>query len=587
MIEEDTISKVLYVDLSRRRFWVKDCLDIFEKNLGGAGAATQLLHEECPPGADPLGPENPVIFAVGQFNCLFPIASKTVAMFKSPLTGNLGESYCGGRSAIALRMAGYGALVLKGKSESPIYLAIHGDEIHFRNASVLWGMSNSYTVGRVIRDREPAAGVRAIMRIGSAGERLVSYASLISETYRHFGRLGLGAVLGSKKVKAIVISGRRSFKFKNPKLYRETYNEIFKALTDSPLMKKYHELGTSMNINTLNELKALPTKNLLETNFNLCEKISGESFAKKYLGRRTACAHCPVSCIHIATIREPYEKEPFFYKIKMVSYDYELIYALGSMLKVGSPENLIRLIDETEIHGLDIMSTGVALAWATEMQEKGLISERETATIKLGWGDHTNYIKAIRLIVEQPNDFFKALAHGVDYASSKYGGTEFALAFGGNEMPGYHTGPAAHVGYLVGARHSHLDAACYSIDQKMIADGKKPNPEEIVDALIKEEVWRQILSSLITCYFARGIYTPEVVVKAFKVLDYQLSPEDLTKIGSKILKSKNEFKTREGFRFDNLRIPRRIFETPTPMGMLTEDIIQESVNLYAKKLECI
>jgi aldehyde:ferredoxin oxidoreductase len=154
----------------------------------------------------------------------------------------------------------------------------------------------------------------------------------------------------------------------------------------------------------------------------------------------------------------------------MIPYDYELIYALGSMLGVFDEKAMLRLIDAVEIWGLDSMSTGVVLAWATEAQEKELITENETLGLMLGWGDAATYIKAVEYLVKQPNEFYRALACGVDCASAKYGGIDFALAFGGNEMPGYHTGPIAHVGYLTGARHSHLDGAGYSIDQAALKE---------------------------------------------------------------------------------------------------------------------
>jgi len=584
MIKGDPIARVLYVDLTRRRSWVAEESELFDWRLGGAGVAIELLRRECPKGAEPLGPDNPIILAIGQLNGLFPIASKMVAMFKSPLTGNLGESHAGGRSAVAMRMAGYGALVIKGRRETPIYLAIHDGEVSFRDASVLWGMG-SITAGQVIREREARPGIRTIMRIGPAGERLVSYASVVTETFRHFGRLGLGAVFGSKRLKAVVISGRRSFKFKDPKLYRETYDEIFKALTASPLMKKYHELGTPMNVNPLNEMRAIPTRNLSKSNFEAADEISGETFAERYLGRRVACAHCPVSCIHIAALRIPYETEPYFYKTKMISYDYELIYALGTMLGIGSASGVLKLIEEVEIQGLDAMSTGVVLAWATEMQQRELISEGETGGLQLRWGDHATYIHAVKNLVTQPNDFYIALARGVDYASSKYGGGEFALAFGGNEMPGYHTGPVAYIGYLVGARHSHLDGAGYSIDEKLVKAGKSPTAEGVAEALITEERWRQILSSMVICYFARGVYTPAVATKAYRTIGYQFTHEDLMKIGASILKAKYDFKRREGFDFEKLRIPKRIFEVPTPLGQINEEFIRKSVNHYKEILE--
>jgi len=183
------LQNVLYIDLTRRRFWVENRKDLFEKYLGGVGIATQLLLEECPKNIDPFDPENPIIFAVGPLTGVYPLASKTVAMFKSSHTGNLGESHAGGRSAIAIRSAGYGAIVIKGASETPVYLAIHESKVYFRDASILWGMWSTFTVGRIIRENEPGAGIRTIMRTGRAGERLVTYASVITETYRHFGRL--------------------------------------------------------------------------------------------------------------------------------------------------------------------------------------------------------------------------------------------------------------------------------------------------------------------------------------------------------------------------------------------------------------
>jgi aldehyde:ferredoxin oxidoreductase len=554
--------------------------------IGGSGVAIKLLTEECPKGTDPLAPENPIILAVGPLTGLYPIASKTVAMFKSPLTGNLGESHCGGRSAVAIRFAGYGAIIIKGSSETPVYMSIHGDKIRFRDASVIWNMANSTTVGRILREKESGSGIRSIMRIGRAGENLVSYASVVTETYRHFGRMGLGAVFGSKQLKAIVISGKKNIPVSDMKSYRETYNETFKLLSSAE-MRKYHELGTSMNITPLNELGALPTKNLQESKFENAEAISGETFEKNFLGRRVACAHCPVACIHLAALREVYEKEPYFYKTEMISYDYELIFALGSMLGISSPQALLKLMDEVEILGLDAMSTGVALAWATEAQQKGIITTKETNGLKLNWNDEESYSKAVNYIAAQVNEFYETIGKGVTYTSSKYGGKEFALAFGGNEMPGYHTGPATHLGFLIGSRHSHLDNAGYSIDQKALAKNSKLTPEEMIDKLIEEEAWRQILSSLVICFFARGIYKPELISKAFKTIGKEFDEEKLKKIGLKILKEKYRFKKREGFIIKNLEIPERIFQTETPSGKLSKEIFNEGLKIAELKLDSI
>jgi aldehyde:ferredoxin oxidoreductase len=580
MLPSDPLRRVLYIDLSSKKYWVEDRRDVFEEYLGGTGAALKLLEEELPRGADPLSPDNVIVFAVGPLNALFPTASKTVAMFKSPHTGNLGESHAGGRSAIAIRLAGYGAIVIKGASEKPVWVSVHGDRVYFRDARALWGMTSSHTVGRILREVEPGSGIRTIMRIGRAGERLVSYACVTTETYRHFGRLGLGAVFGSKKLKALVVSGRGSLPVADRRAYREVYDRIYKLLTESPLMKKYHEIGTPINVLHLNELGALPSLNLQQARLETAEKISGEYLAQNYLGRRVSCAHCPVACIHLAALREPYEEEPYFYKTTFIGYDYEPIYALGSMLGAREPEGMLRLLDVVEAYGLDAMSTGVVLAWATEAYSRGLITKEDLAGVELRWGDYEAYIQAVRNIVEQPTELYRAMARGVAYAAEKYGGKDFALAFGGNEMAGYHTGPAAYLNYAFGARHSHLDSAGYSLDQKTI--GKTPQAEELPQRLVEEESWRQVLTSLVICLFAREVYKPDIVSSALKAVGFELGPEDLVKLGRRILAEKYRLKLELGFKPEEVSFPKRIFETPTPHGKLDPEYMERARKAYAE-----
>ena len=582
MLEGDPLSRILFIDLARRSHWVETRPELFEEALGGAGIGIRLLEEECPQGADPLGPENPIIFSVGPLVGLFPVASKTVAMFKSPHNGELGESHAGGRSAVAIRMAGYGAIVIRGASATPVYLVIEGDKVRFRDASALWGMRSGYTAGTVLRRREKGSGMRTIMRIGRAGEQQVSYACVITETYRHFGRLGLGAVFGSKQLKAIVISGKRNLPVSDRKAYRDAYDAIFQAATESELMKKYHQLGTPMNVLPLNTMGALPTRNLQSARFEGAEEISGERLAADYLGRRVACTHCPVACIHLAALRIPYPHDPYFYKTLMLGYDHELIYATGSMLGLTDVPGMLRLLDEIEIQGLDAMSTGVVLAWATEAMQRGLVTMAETAGLPLAFGDADAYIEAARRIVLQPTEFYRALARGVEYASSVYGGADFALAFGGNEMPGYHTGPACHLGYLTGARHSHLDSAGYGLDQGAVKKGEPLAPEKVAEALIAEERWRQVLASLVVCFFARGVYDPETVRKALAIAGMEWTRADLEDLGRETLRRKYAFKRREGFDLEKVRIPARIMQTPSPAGPFDEKFLREAIRRYGE-----
>jgi aldehyde:ferredoxin oxidoreductase len=580
MLNNDPLCRVLYIDLSRRSFSIQERPDLFESGIGGSGVAIRLLEEECPAGTDPMSPENPIIFAVGPLVGMYPLGSKAVAMFKSPHTGNLGESHAGGRSAVAIRMAGYGAIVIRKASVSPIYLVIDEDKVFFRDASALWGLSSAYTVGTILRQNEEGSGMRTIMRIGRAGEQGVSYASVITETYRHFGRLGLGAVFGSKKLKGLVISGQRTLPVADRRAYRSLYDEIYKTATESELMKKYHQLGTTINVLPLNAIGALPTRNLQSGHFEGAEQISGERLAEDFLGRRVACAHCPVACVHLAAIRYPYPNDPYFYKTSMIGYDHEPIYAVGSLLGGTDIRGLFKLLDEAEVQGLDVMSMGVSLAWATEAMQKGLITTKETDGLALEWGNYPVYVEAAKRIVDQPNDFYRAMAHGAEKAAAIYGGLDFALTFGGNEMPGYHTGPACHLGYLTGARHSHLDSAGYSIDQKAASKGEALTSEGIAQTLLKEERWRQVLTSLVICLFARGIYTPEVVQKALATVGFERSLEDLDAFGVDTLHRKYAFKLREGFDPATMRIPHRIIETAAPAGKFDEEFLRKAIELY-------
>ena len=570
-------NRVLIIDLSNNSYTIEEREDLFKEWIGGVGLGTQLLKEELNPSVDPLSKDNVIIFSIGPFTPAYPLATKTVALFKSPLTGEWGESHAGGRTATSIAYAGYGAIVIKGVSKNPVYLVIEDGKVFFRDARVIWGIEDSRITGRIIAEREEGKGMRTVMAIGGAGEKLVRYASVTTETYRHFGRLGLGAVFGSKNLKAVMVRGRSSKMPEDAKSFREIYNKIFKIATESDAMKKYHLIGTSVNIMTLNEIGGLPTKNLQSTKFEYGKNISGETIGEMYLGRRVACNHCPTACIHIASLREPYENADYFFKTLMISYDYELIYSLGSMLGILSAKGLLKLIHKAEAYAIDAISTGVCLAWATEALQKGLITNKDTL-LDFDFSDYKKYEKGIEYLVKQPTEFYKNLAEGVEKASDVYGGKDYAMAFGNNEMPGYHTGYGCHLGTLIGLRHSHLDNAGYSIDQKKKEIGYK----ESIDELLEEEKWRQVLSSLVICFFARNVYTPEIVVEAFKPLGMEFSKDEIIDIGERIYLEKVKIKKKMGFDIKSLRLPNRIFETSTLPGILEKDYMNKAIEYYSK-----
>ncbi|HOU70203.1 MAG TPA: aldehyde ferredoxin oxidoreductase family protein [Methanothrix sp.] len=573
------LRKVLYIDLTRQESWVEERQELFQSWMGGTGVGIRLLQEECPPGTNPLSPEAPIILSIGPLNGVFPVATKTAATFKSPLTGNLGESYAGGRLSLALRFAGHEALVIRGRAERPSYISINDQEVRIKDATSIWGV-DAQTTGIILRDREPGVGRRSIIRIGPAGEAAVRFACVMVDTYRHFGRLGLGAVFGSKNLKALVVAGTEHVDVPDIKRYKEVYNRLYKTAVQTEVMEKYHDIGTSVNINVLNWLRGLPTKNFLLSSFPEGEKISGEAFADKHLLRRFSCAGCPIGCVHIAALKTAFSEHHEF-EVRRVSYDYEPIYSLGSNLGVKTAEGILQLIDACERLGLDVMSAGVVLSWATEALEKKLITEKETMGVPLQWNEVEGYAGALDLMVRAPNEFYASLARGAEYAAKKYGGLEYAMTLGGNEVSGYHTGPASIVGQLVGVRHSHLDNAGYGIDQKAI---KKPlSPETMVDEIIKEDNSRGVFNSLVGCLFARGVYSEENIIDSLGAVGIEKSKDDLQDLGRRIFEEKYKFKVQEGFDLSAARVPRRFYETVSAAGMVTEESIVEMVKIYREK----
>ncbi|MCX5719786.1 MAG: aldehyde:ferredoxin oxidoreductase [Nitrospirae bacterium] len=577
------LNRVLIIDLKKHSYRIEEREDYFKEYLGGTGAGLKLLKEFLDPKIDPYSPDNVIVFAIGALTGKFPMVSKTISLFKSPHNNFLGESHAGGRSAIALWQAGYGAIVIKGASQTPVYVTIDGGTVKFKDARALWDLGDTRTVGRIMRERTGRTGLRTIMRIGKGGEKLISYSTVTTETYRHFGRLGLGCVFGSKKLKGLVISGKRSVLSKNKQAYKNMYDEIYNLCLSTPT-KKYHDLGTAGNILPLNSIKALPTRNFKEVSFEKAEVLSGENLATNYLGRRIACTHCPVGCIHLAVIREKYPDEPYFYKTSLISYDYEPLYSLGTLLGIETVEDFLKILETVEKYGIDAITSGVVLAWATEAFAEGIIGKKETDGLSPSFGNRSVYVEMIEKMMEHKNEFYKLMGKGVEVLAQKYGGRDFAISYLGNEMSGYHTGPAAHLTHITGGRHSHLDSAGYSIDQKILMEKKSITPQEMAKALFDEEAIRQVLSSLVVCFFARNVYTIDRISKCLKVFGWDLDEKDILEIGRKILIEKNMIKRDMGFDMEKFYLPKRVLEVATPLGFIDPVYMKETVKHFKNLL---
>ncbi|MDR0466481.1 MAG: aldehyde ferredoxin oxidoreductase [Deltaproteobacteria bacterium] len=572
------VSRVLHVNLDSGRSDVI-LLEGRELHIGGSGLAAALYEKYGKNDAPWDDPAQPLIFAIGPLTGAFPLMSKTVCGFRSPYTGQWAESHAGGRLSLSLRFSGYDALMVTGRAKTLSCLIVGSRTIELKDVHYLRGRG-VFGAGRELRRfGRGSSGHRSILRIGPAGENKVAYACINVDSFRHFGRLGSGAVMGDKKLKGLVVLGDANLDLPSGKErdYARLFKEIFIGVTDTDMMKKYHDLGTPENLAPLNELRALPWRNLQATSDPGIVNVTGELFAEKHLMRKNACSGCPVGCIHIALLRQQFADD-HEYVFKQVSYDYELIFAQGTMLGLTNAEDIMQLLDETESCGLDSMSTGIALAWATEAFEKGLIGEKETFE-PLHFGELRGYLAALRHLSDGTNEFWRAVGKGTLHAAGIYGGADFACVLG-QEMAGYATGEVFYVAQAMGFRHSHLDSGGYSYDQT----NKEKDAEKAVRFLVDDERGRVMLTSLVSCLFARKVYSAERAREALSVLGYGPLGDNLDQAAGAMQALRWKLKLQTGFVPESVSIPKRFYEVNNWKGQADPAYIDALRAAYAKEI---
>lgn len=543
---------------------------------GGSGLAALIYQKFGKPDAPWDDPEQPLIFAIGPLTGYFPLMSKTVMAFKSPYHDQYAESHAGGRSAVALRFAGLDALVVTGKAARPSFLSVGSSHLEVHEAHYLWGMEVQ-AVGKYLRRKIPGSGHRSILRIGPAGEQSSGMACVNVDTYRHFGRLGGGGAMGAKNLKAIVIQGDGNFSLPEGKAYAQLFAEVHQQLTKTKMMQKYHNLGTPINVAVLNELQALPIRNLKETGAPDINGITGERFAEDTLLRNVACAGCPVGCVHLGYVRLRFHDDHRYF-FRQVSYDHEPIFAVGAMLGVTDCFRVLQLIDMTEKMGLDVMSAGVALAWATEAVEKEVISEQETI-VPLKFGDAQNLETALHHLGTGANDFYRLLAQGAGKAAAHYGGGDYACVLG-QEMAGYATGEVFFVSQALGFRHSHLDSGGYSFDQKH----EDRDIDKALNFLIKDEEGRVLLTSMVSCLFAREVYKETLLADCLKSLGYGTMAEQMGELARRVQRLRWQTRLATGYNPAQVKIPKRFTEITTWKGPLDQEFLEALRLRYAQRI---
>jgi len=556
--------KILHIDVTNRKTSVQRVgPDFLKKYLGGVGLATRLVYDNTPKGCDPLGPDNALCFAVSAFaGTTVPVGTKHGVAAKSPLTGFIGDSLSGSYFSEMMRRAGYDGIVIKGQAPRWVVVFIDDDDVQFLDAAPYMGMTTLETQ-QAIRERLGDENVR-VSAIGPAGERLVRYASIDNDG-RQVGRTGNGAVMGSKRIKAIAIRGSQPITVADPKGLMEASLRLIKA-SRGPGTLKYRTLGTPANVLNMNKLGVLPTRNFQETVFEHAEKVSGEYLRERYHVKSVACAGCSIACEQWGAVKEGK------YKGAMIGLDYEPLFAVGPNCGIGDMAAIIRLVQLCDEYGMDAMSTGVVISWAMECYERGILTKEDFGGLEPNFGNDDAAVELVRRIAYREG-IGDLLAEGVKRASERVGkGSEhFAMHVKGLEMPGYDVRSLKTfaMGLAVVARGAcHNRALSYEVDVKGEVDRFTAEPGRGKLAMEKED-FACILDCLVLCKFLRNCFTDferEVAEIYTMTTGIPLTPEELKQVGERVVNLKKAFNIREGWTMADDWLPPRVLEDPLPSG---------------------
>jgi aldehyde:ferredoxin oxidoreductase len=512
--------------------------------IGGAGLGAWLMHRHCPARIDPLDPRAPLMFVFSPLvGTPLTTSAKFAVVAKSPLTGRLTDALASSHFAIAGKLTGHDAIVLHGACDEPSVLVIDRDRIELEPAYDLTGLAAADVETRLRERHGPAWRVAAI---GPAGEKGVRYAT-ISHDGRHAGRGGLGAVMGSKHLKAIMVRAGTKVASADPRAVlhaaRELRSRSFGAAT-----AKYRELGTMANLLAFNAISTLPTRNFSAVRFEGAPKLSAEEIADLRHLARNSCASCSIGCEHI--YRGPGGKQ--------TRMEYENVFALGPLCGVSDADAVIAASARCDELGLDTISTGGTIAWAMECVEKGLIDAPW-----LRFGDADALLRAIDYIGVREG-IGELLAQGSRAASQTIGqdSDKFAAHVKGLELPGYEprTLQAMALGLAVNARGAdHNRSGAYEADLSGVHDRLNGGEQHVAGA-IETENRAAVMDSLILCKFLRGVFTdpfPEWANLLNLVTGWDVDADELATTARRIVLAKRLFNLREGWTREEDWLPDR------------------------------
>ncbi|MEA3332446.1 MAG: aldehyde ferredoxin oxidoreductase family protein [Pseudomonadota bacterium] len=557
--------RILKVDLSKKKFQIETPADdIYDKYLGGKGLASYLLFENNPPGVDPLAPENCLIFATGPFSgsriwgsCRYGVYSK------SPQTGIYSESYAGGKVPEAIDAAGFDALLINGAGNTPIALRIHPDGADFCPADDLWGL-DTYKSEDALNERFSISGYRksGAVVIGPAGENLVRFAVIENDYWRSAGRTGLGAVMGSKKLKGILFQGDRQRPLADSEKLSEWARDFAKTSKELPGVKAYKSSGTPMMVKIMNEAGAFPTRYWSKGSYDEWPKIGAEALHERCRVKSHACLKCFMACGRLTTIQQGRHAG-----LKLEGPEYETIYAFGGLCQIDSIEEIAHLNDICDRLGMDTITAGNLCAFTIEAVRRG----RVDYSIDYGQVDA---IASLLAKIAEKRGIGAILAEGIRHAAIAWKLEDLAVHVKGLEPAGYDPRPlkGMGLGYATSDRGAcHLRATFYKPELSGMID-----PDETAgkaELFLDFEDRLTIFDSLILCRFFRDLYPWENLIELLQtVTGENIDKTGLTEIATRIADLVRRFNLREGMKPDADRLPKQLHRRLEDSGKVITEV---------------
>lgn len=551
---------------------------IIKKFLGGRGWAVNYLFENIPQGIEPLEQQNILAICLGPLTgTLAPSSARYTIASKSPLTGGIGYSNAGGHFAPELAYAGYDAIFIHGKAKNPLYLFIEDDTVELRNASHLWGKDTWETDHKL---KEELSDKFQILCIGQGGENLVRYAAIMNNLSRAAARTGVGAVMGSKKLKAIAVRGTGAVEVAEPTKFMNIVQETLEKIYDDPAYPSLSYYGTPFLVDLAYISGGLATRNNQTGIFEKYEEISAETFDEKYKVKSESCFGCPIHCGKYSKV-----DSGKYSGTKGGSPEFETIVCLGSKCGVGNLAAILKANELANKYGLDTISLGDTIAFAMEAYEKGIITSKDTDGLELKWGDDDVLIQLIEKVAFRKG-LGNLLADGTKRMSEKIGGgsNKFALEIKGMEPPAYdvRTAKAFGLGWATATRGADHLAALPNFELL----GYKPQKgiewfgsEKAVDPFAWEGkprmvVWHENFGAIVdsaemckyTCFSAYAVKPEDMVLFINYATGWNLKPEEILEMGERIYNLERLFNLREGIKKEADTLPQRFTKEPLPEG---------------------